>query len=123
MEYVSKVPPYDSRRDLTPVSLVSSTAFALYVSGDSPIQNLAQYIADTNPAFKGMTARQVFDKRIGDIIPLKREQTPEDIGWAATFLASRLAASDRTLEQYETLRAQALRDLGNLLTEEERRRV
>ena len=51
-------------------------------------QNLAQYIADTNPAFKGMTARQVFDKRIGDIIPLKREQTPEDIGWAATFLAS-----------------------------------
>jgi NAD(P)-dependent dehydrogenase (short-subunit alcohol dehydrogenase family) len=51
-------------------------------------QKLAQYIADTNPAFKGMTARQVFDKRIGDIIPLKREQTPEDIGWAATFLAS-----------------------------------
>jgi len=51
-------------------------------------ENLAQYIADTNPAFKGMTARQVFDKRINDVIPLKREQTPEDIGWAATFLAS-----------------------------------
>jgi tripartite-type tricarboxylate transporter receptor subunit TctC len=44
LEYVSAVPPYDSRRELTPVSLVSSTAFALYVSGDSPIQNLAQYI-------------------------------------------------------------------------------
>ena len=51
-------------------------------------EKLAQYIADTNPAFKGMTARQVFDKRVGDIIPMKREQTPEDIGWAATFLAS-----------------------------------
>src|SRR5438309_3663739 len=51
-------------------------------------ENLAQYLADTNPVFKGMTARQVFDKRIADIIPLKREQTPEDIGWAATFLAS-----------------------------------
>jgi 2-hydroxycyclohexanecarboxyl-CoA dehydrogenase len=35
-----------------------------------------------------MTARQVFDKRVGDIIPMKREQTPEDIGYAAVFLAS-----------------------------------
>jgi NAD(P)-dependent dehydrogenase (short-subunit alcohol dehydrogenase family) len=25
---------------------------------------------------------------VGDIIPMKREQTPEDIGWAAVFLAS-----------------------------------
>jgi meso-butanediol dehydrogenase / (S,S)-butanediol dehydrogenase / diacetyl reductase len=51
-------------------------------------EKLAQHIADTNPAFKGMTARQVFDKRVGDVIPMKREQTPEDIGWAAVFLAS-----------------------------------
>ena len=51
-------------------------------------QKLAQHIADTNPAFKGMTARQVFDKRVSDIVPMKREQTPEDIGWAAVFLAS-----------------------------------
>ena len=51
-------------------------------------EGLATYIADTNPAFKGMTPRQVFDKRVGDLIPMKREQTPEDIGWAAVFLAS-----------------------------------
>ena len=51
-------------------------------------EKLAQHIADTNPAFKGMSARQVFDKRVGDVIPMKREQTPEDIGWAAVFLAS-----------------------------------
>jgi meso-butanediol dehydrogenase/(S,S)-butanediol dehydrogenase/diacetyl reductase len=51
-------------------------------------QNLAQEIADTNPAFQGMTARQVFEKRVAEIIPMKREQTPEDIGWAAVFLAS-----------------------------------
>jgi NAD(P)-dependent dehydrogenase (short-subunit alcohol dehydrogenase family) len=51
-------------------------------------QKLAAHIAETNPAFKGMTARQVFDKRIGDVIPMKREQHPEDIGWAAVFLAS-----------------------------------
>jgi len=51
-------------------------------------EKLAQFIADTNPAFKGMTARQVFDKRVGDVIPMKREQTPEDIGYAAVFLAS-----------------------------------
>src|SRR5467141_4002384 len=36
----------------------------------------------------GITARQVFDKRVGDVIPMKREQTPEDIGHAAVFLAS-----------------------------------
>jgi len=51
-------------------------------------QKLAAHIADTNPAFKGMTPRQVFDKRVTDLVPLKREQTPEDIGWAAVFLAS-----------------------------------
>jgi NAD(P)-dependent dehydrogenase (short-subunit alcohol dehydrogenase family) len=51
-------------------------------------QKLAQHIASTNPAFAGMTARQVFDKRVGDIIPMKCEQQPEDIGWAAVFLAS-----------------------------------
>src|SRR5215475_5811324 len=51
-------------------------------------QGLAQYIADTNPAYRGMTARQVFDKRVADVIPMGREQAPEDIGWAAVFLAS-----------------------------------
>jgi NAD(P)-dependent dehydrogenase (short-subunit alcohol dehydrogenase family) len=51
-------------------------------------QKLAAHIAETNPAFKGMTPRQVFDKRINDVIPMKREQHPEDIGWAAVFLAS-----------------------------------
>ena len=51
-------------------------------------QKLAQHIADTNPAFKGLTARQVFEKRVHDIVPMKCEQTPEDIGHAAVFLAS-----------------------------------
>ena len=51
-------------------------------------QKLAQFIADTNPAYQGMTARQVFEKRVADLVPLRSEQTPEDIGWAAVFLAS-----------------------------------
>ncbi|HEY3065561.1 MAG TPA: SDR family NAD(P)-dependent oxidoreductase [Methylomirabilota bacterium] len=51
-------------------------------------EKLAAHLATTNPAFSGMTARQVFDKRVTDIVPMKREQTPEDIGWAAVFLAS-----------------------------------
>jgi meso-butanediol dehydrogenase/(S,S)-butanediol dehydrogenase/diacetyl reductase len=51
-------------------------------------QDLADHIAKTNPAFSGMTARQVFDKRVNDVIPMKCEQTPDDIGWAAVFLAS-----------------------------------
>jgi NAD(P)-dependent dehydrogenase (short-subunit alcohol dehydrogenase family) len=51
-------------------------------------ENLAAHLARTNPAFAGMTARQVFDKRVADLVPMRREQTPEDIGWAAVFLAS-----------------------------------
>jgi meso-butanediol dehydrogenase / (S,S)-butanediol dehydrogenase / diacetyl reductase len=51
-------------------------------------QKLATHIATTNPAFAGMTARQVFDKRVGDLVPMKCEQQPEDIGWAVVFLAS-----------------------------------
>lgn len=51
-------------------------------------KGLAAHIAETNPAFRGMTPRQVFDKRVKDLVPLGREQTPEDIGWAAVFLAS-----------------------------------
>ncbi len=51
-------------------------------------ENLAAHLAKTNPVFAGMTARQVFDKRVTDIVPMKREQHPEDIGWTAVFLAS-----------------------------------
>ncbi len=51
-------------------------------------QEVAAYIARTNPAFAGMTPRQVFERRVAELVPMKREQTPEDIGWAAVFLAS-----------------------------------
>ena len=51
-------------------------------------QKLAAHIARTNPAFAGMTPRQVFEKRVSDLVPQRCEQTPEDIGWAAVFLAS-----------------------------------
>jgi meso-butanediol dehydrogenase / (S,S)-butanediol dehydrogenase / diacetyl reductase len=51
-------------------------------------EKLAAHIAATNPAFAGMTARQVFDKRVADVVPMKCEQTPEDIGNCAAFLAS-----------------------------------
>jgi NAD(P)-dependent dehydrogenase (short-subunit alcohol dehydrogenase family) len=51
-------------------------------------EKLAAHIATTNPAFAGMTPREVFENRVKDIIPMKCEQQPEDIGWAAVFLAS-----------------------------------
>src|SRR5438046_9103261 len=51
-------------------------------------QKLAAHIADTHPAFKSMTPRQVFEKPVADIVPMKCEQEPEDIGAAAVFLAS-----------------------------------
>lgn len=53
----------------------------------------------------------------------KLERQKKQLASTATTLATRLIASDRLLEQYEGLRSQALRDLGSLLTEEERRRA
>ncbi|MBI4219892.1 MAG: SDR family oxidoreductase [Chloroflexi bacterium] len=44
--------------------------------------------AQVNPKYQGLGPRQVFDGMIQDIIPLKREQTPEDVGQLVAFLAS-----------------------------------
>lgn len=44
-----------------------------------------------NPKYEGLTPRQIFDEVVKDRIPLGREQTPEDIGNLAAFLASDLA--------------------------------
>ncbi len=51
-------------------------------------EKLAAHIAATNPAFAGMSPREVFEQRVKEIVPMKCEQTPEDIGNAAVFLAS-----------------------------------
>jgi len=45
-------------------------------------------LARTLPEYAGMTPREVFDHRAVARVPLGREQTPEDIGWAVAFLAS-----------------------------------
>ena len=44
-----------------------------------------------NPKYEGLTPRQIFDEIVQERIPLGREQTPEDIGNLAAFLASDLA--------------------------------
>ncbi len=51
-------------------------------------QELAEHMAKTSPQYAGMAPRQVFESRVNAVIPMKREQTPEDIGWSAVFLAS-----------------------------------
>ena len=49
-------------------------------------QKLSRFNED--PAYQGLTGRAYFDKMIESMIPLKREQTPDDIGKLAAFLAS-----------------------------------
>ena len=51
-------------------------------------QETAERMAKSGGQFAGMTPRQVFESRVNAIVPMKREQMPEDIGWAAVFLAS-----------------------------------
>lgn len=45
-------------------------------------------LAYTFPEFKGMSPKDIFDAVVQKNIPLKRPQTPEDIGNAVVFLAS-----------------------------------
>ncbi|MDA1257154.1 MAG: SDR family NAD(P)-dependent oxidoreductase [Chloroflexi bacterium] len=40
------------------------------------------------PGYEGLSAREVYDRTVQDIIPLGRGQTPEDIGDAIVFLVS-----------------------------------
>jgi meso-butanediol dehydrogenase/(S,S)-butanediol dehydrogenase/diacetyl reductase len=49
---------------------------------------LAPMLANTDPAYEGLEARQVFDRFVQGNIPLKREQTPEDVGNLVVFLSS-----------------------------------
>jgi len=51
-------------------------------------KKIGEVIRETNPAYADLTPRQMFEKRVEEWIPMKREQTPEDIGHAAVFLAS-----------------------------------
>ncbi len=51
-------------------------------------QETAERLIKAGGLFAEMTPRQVFENRVNVIIPMKREQTPEDIGNAAVFLAS-----------------------------------
>jgi NAD(P)-dependent dehydrogenase (short-subunit alcohol dehydrogenase family) len=51
-------------------------------------KKIGEVIRETNPAYADLTPRQMFEKRVEEWIPLKREQTPEDIGHAAVFLVS-----------------------------------
>ena len=51
-------------------------------------QETAERLIKAGGQFADMTPRQVFENRVNVTIPMKREQTPEDIGNAAVFLAS-----------------------------------
>ena len=51
-------------------------------------KKIGEVIRETNPAYANLSPRQMFEKRVEEWVPLKREQTPEDIGHAAVFLVS-----------------------------------
>lgn len=51
-------------------------------------KKIGDVMRETDPAYASLSPRQMFEQRVEEWIPLKREQTPEDIGHAAVFLAS-----------------------------------
>ena len=56
-------------------------------------QRIAARYEKVNERDRGMSEREVFDRYVAERVPLGREQTPEDIGNAAAFLASDLASN------------------------------
>jgi len=54
-------------------------------------EGLATMMRNTNPAFASLTPREVFERVVLSGVPMRREQTPEDIGNLAAFLCSELA--------------------------------
>ena len=51
-------------------------------------ERIAERSRRNDPAKKDMTTREIFDDAIQTRCPLKREQTPEDMGKAVAFFAS-----------------------------------
>ena len=51
-------------------------------------ERIAERTRRNDPSKRHMTTRQIFDEAIQERCPLKREQTPEDVGKAVAFLAS-----------------------------------
>ena len=51
-------------------------------------EGIADRTRRNDPSLRDLTLRQVFEKSVKDRCPLQREQTPEDMGKAAAFLAS-----------------------------------
>jgi NAD(P)-dependent dehydrogenase (short-subunit alcohol dehydrogenase family) len=54
-------------------------------------KKIGEVIRQTDPTYADMEPRQMFERRVQEWVPMKREQTPEDIGHAAVFLASEQA--------------------------------
>ena len=55
----------------------------------TPLWKSAAYaLSYSNPQFKGLGEKEIFDAQVQNIIPLKRPQTPTDIGNAVVFLCS-----------------------------------
>jgi len=51
-------------------------------------KRIGEVIRETNPAYQNLTPREMFERRVAEWIPMKREQTPEDVANAVVFLAS-----------------------------------
>jgi meso-butanediol dehydrogenase/(S,S)-butanediol dehydrogenase/diacetyl reductase len=93
------MPPYSVSKmgviTLTKIVAKDLAAYGINVNAICPgilwtafWEETAQRMAKSGGQFAGMNPRQVFESRVQALVPLKREQTPEDIGWAAVFLAS-----------------------------------
>ena len=50
--------------------------------------SIEEQAGSNQPEFTNMTPRKIYDSLVAEKIPLGRDQTPEDIGNLAVFLAS-----------------------------------
>jgi len=92
--------PHYSASKAAVISLTQSTAlelarFNITVNAICPgllwtpmWEEVGSRYAQDIPAYKGMLAREVFDTMIAERIPMKKEQTPEDVADTVAFFVS-----------------------------------
>lgn len=51
-------------------------------------ERIADHWTSVDEKYRGLRGREAFERAVKERVPLGREQTPEDVGYLATFLAS-----------------------------------
>lgn len=80
-------------RDLAAHGITVNAVSPGYVWTELWSDGLGDRLAQTDESLRGLSARDVFDRRVKELVPMGRAQTAEDVAAAVAFLASQEACN------------------------------